>query len=129
MAADTLIIIPTRSRVSLAERAVRAIGRTAHEPVDVLLVVNEDQDSLYGPLVWDLRQSLVAAGPEVQLGMKLVDNSLAYSGKLNLATQNLPREYRYIGLWNDDHEAITPRTGTRNKEFFLSKFSKKYSNP
>lgn len=110
--ADTLTIVPTRGRPDLAGRLVKSIWANADGPMDIVLVVNRDELSLY---VDRLKRLGWHGRGNDSLIIHEVSNFLGYAGKIDVAASIWAKKYRYMFIPNDDHEVMTAHFDTAFK--------------
>jgi hypothetical protein len=98
-----LAIVPTKGRPKLARRLLRAIWRTAWEPVDIAFIICSSEMELYR------RAFTRVQAPEGRAVLFVeVDDDFTYPRKLNFGAAFAPAGvYRFFALLNDDHEPIT----------------------
>jgi hypothetical protein len=99
--ADTVVIVPTRGRSHLLPRLINSVRATAAAPVDIYLVVNVGEFDTYQAVIDPLRLDY----NDIMVGV--VEDGLDYPTKLNLAANAAAYRYKYMALWNDEHEPLT----------------------
>ena len=103
---DLLIIVPSKRRPTNVTRLVDAIHATAAEPVDILVVVCSNEVTEYEAAI---------ATFDKTVGILIVDDDFEYPQKLNAAAAATADQYRYLGLFNDDHVPESPGWDTKLK--------------
>jgi hypothetical protein len=93
MTADLLVIVPSRGRPASIDRLWNAIKATAADPVDLLVVLDDDDDHQYPRL----NGVFYLVVPRMRLAR-------SYNAALEHIDSDLTRwPHRYLGLFNDDH--------------------------
>lgn len=104
MAADLLMIVPSRGRPQNAAALLDAWGQTATGAADLLIAVDEDDPELAG---YQALHVLDRWRPELGVPRWDFGERLRLGGTLNAVATKYASDYRMLGFLGDDHR---PRT-------------------
>jgi hypothetical protein len=118
MSSDTLAIVPTKGRPQFMKRLISSIRRSAHENIDIELVICESEGAIYSETIETLRwmAANVNDGYFDGVFMTVVHDTATYVEKINYAAEEYADRYKYLFIPNDDHEVMTPGFDVAFKE-------------